>query len=199
MTLFTRIKWFMAVALVFCVILATNLIDKNNFERIRGTVVNIYEDRLVAKDLIFGMSKVLHEKELAIATANTAFFEGRNQKANEQINELVVRFETTEITSAEKRILERFKDDLAKLQQVERTIKPEEVEDLANFDRLLKVVKEDLDKLSEIQLQEGNRQVSIGKKAMDNVELFTQIEIYLLIFLALLIQFLILYRPKKAA
>lgn len=39
--------------------------------------------------------------------------------------------------------------------------------------------------------------MSISKKAIDSVELFTQIEIYLLIFLAIVIQIIVMYNPKK--
>jgi hypothetical protein len=58
-------------------------------------------------------------------------------------------------------------------------------------------IKKNLDDLSKIQLLEGSKQMSISKKAIDSVELFTQIEIYLLIFLAIVIQIIVMYNPKK--
>lgn len=39
--------------------------------------------------------------------------------------------------------------------------------------------------------------MSISKKAIDTVELFTQLEIYILIFLAIVIQIIVIYQPKK--
>lgn len=46
-------------------------------------------------------------------------------------------------------------------------------------------------------MKEGKRQMSISKKAADKLELFTQIEIYLLAFLAIVIQIIIMYQPKE--
>jgi hypothetical protein len=47
MTVFNRLKWILGILMVFVVILATNLLDRNNFLRVRDSVVAIYEDRLV--------------------------------------------------------------------------------------------------------------------------------------------------------
>ena len=63
--------------------------------------------------------------------------------------------------------------------------------------RKIITVKGNLISLSAIQLEEGRKQVSISKKAIDVVELFTNMEIYILIFLAVLIQIIIIYSPKK--
>jgi hypothetical protein len=51
----------------------TNLIYENNFVRVRDTVVTIYEDK-VASDLLFDLSNAIQEKEMAVASTNTAFF-----------------------------------------------------------------------------------------------------------------------------
>jgi len=53
MAFYNKAKWILGILMVFVLIIATNLIDKNNFLKVRDSVVTIYEDRLVAKDLIF--------------------------------------------------------------------------------------------------------------------------------------------------
>ena len=58
-------------------------------------------------------------------------------------------------------------------------------------------IKDNLYDLTKIQLNEGRRQMSISQKAIDKVELFTQIEIYLLVFLAIAVQVIVMYNPKK--
>ena len=58
-------------------------------------------------------------------------------------------------------------------------------------------IKDNLDDLAEIQINEGSRQMSISKRAIDTVELFTQIEIFILVFLAVLIQVIVMYNPKE--
>jgi len=39
--------------------------------------------------------------------------------------------------------------------------------------------------------------MTLSQRAIDDVELFTQIEIYSLIFLAIIAQIIILYNPKR--
>ena len=63
--------------------------------------------------------------------------------------------------------------------------------------KLLFEIDENLYDLTKIQLNEGRRQMSISQKAIDTVELFTQIEIYLLVFLAIVVQVIVMYNPKK--
>jgi len=46
-------------------------------------------------------------------------------------------------------------------------------------------------------LREGKRQMSISKKPVDKLEFFTQIEIYLLALIAIVIQIIIMYQPKE--
>jgi len=68
--------------MVFVLIIATNLIDRNNFTRVKDSVITIYEDRLVANDLIFEMSNSFQEKEIAVAASDSAFFLERNKQVN---------------------------------------------------------------------------------------------------------------------
>jgi hypothetical protein len=58
-------------------------------------------------------------------------------------------------------------------------------------------VEENLHELSKIQLNEGQRQMLISKRVLDTVELFTQIEIYFLIVLAIIVQIIVIYKPKE--
>ena len=61
----------------------------------------------------------------------------------------------------------------------------------------LQSIKANLNNLSKIQLIEGSRQMSISKRAIDTIELYTQIEIYVLVFLAIIIQIIVMYKPKN--
>ena len=39
--------------------------------------------------------------------------------------------------------------------------------------------------------------MSISKHAIDMVELFTQIDVYFLVFLAIIIQIIVMYQPRE--
>lgn len=196
MALFKKIKWILGILMVFMLIITTNLIDRNNFLQVRDSVITIYEDRLVAKDIIFQLSKLVHEKEMAVAVSDSVFFSGRNKQVNTQIEDLITDFGKTKLTSEEKLLFEKFKDNVASLKKSEGDFVQSVFVQKAPLVKRISDVKENLHYLSKIQMSEGRKEMSITKKAIDTVELFTQIEIYILILLAIIIQILVIYNPK---
>lgn len=197
MSFFNKLKWILGILLVFVLIVATNLIDRDNFAQVRDAIVTIYEDRLVANDLIFDMSEAIHQKHIAVIKMDTTFLRGENQGLNSTLKELIDRYETTKLTSNEQKAFDRLKADFSELQALEMS------DDLATTQERLAIIEKinslegGLEQLSKIQLDEGRRQMKIGKGAMNSVELFTQMELYLLLSLAIVIQVIILYNPSN--
>ncbi len=187
-----KLKWVLGVLLVFFLILATNLIDRDNFRRVKDSIVTIYEDRLVANDLIYELSLLIHKKELAIASSDNDFFEGPNERVNEKIDIMIEKYLTTKLTDREARIFGLLQVDLNNLYKIEAAADL----DINAYQDQLSIIKDNLYELSKIQLEEGKNQMLISKEAFKDVELFTRLEIYLLIFLAIIIQVIILYKPR---
>lgn len=198
MAFYNKIKWVLGILVVFMLIITTNLIDRNNFLRVRDSAVAIYEDRLVAKDLIFDLSKSIQEKEIAVALADSAFFIERNDQINIDIQQLIASFEKTGLTREEGNLFKEFKENLQTLRKSEAEYILRGFSEKGDLINQFTVLRENLDDLSDIQMSEGKRQMTISIKAMDTVELFTQLEIYMLIFLAVIIQIIILYKPKES-
>lgn len=196
MGFYTKLKWILGILMIFVLIIMTNLIDKNNFVRVRDSVVTIYEDRLIANDLIFEMLKLVHKKEIAIKTIDSTFYESRNFKANDNLQSLVSRFEKTKLTSKETTVFRDLKNNVSLLVDTESKLLNSDYNDNSRIIKCINSLKVNLSDLSKIQLEEGNRQMSISKRAVDTVELFTQIEIYMLVFLAIVIQVIVMYKPK---
>lgn len=195
MTLYDKLKWILGILMVFALIITTNLIDKNNFTRVRDSVVTIYEDRLVAKDLIIKMLSDIHAKEIAVKTSDSSFFLNKNKIINTNLEALITKYEKTKLIPDERKEFEDFKNNLTLLLDEEKDFFTKN-----NTSKLivyLTNLKQNLNNLATIQLNEGSRQMSISKKALNKVELFTQIEIYILVFLALVIQVIVMYNPKK--
>lgn len=196
MTFFNKIKWILGILLVFVLIAITNLIDRNNFIRVRDSVVTIYEDRLVAKELIYEMSKSVNAKEIALVSKDSVFFKEKNLKVNTQIKGFLSRFEQTKLTSEESKTFEDLKSNFNSLFNSEHNSLDQNSENSSASLALISDIKDNLDDLSKIQISEGSKQLAISKKAINTVELFTQIEIYLLVFLAIVIQIIVIYNPK---
>ena len=198
MSFYNKLKWILGIAMIFILIIATNLIDRNNFIKVRNSVMTIYEDRLVVKGLIFDMANIIHEKELAIVKEDSSFYKNKVGQLNSEMDLLITKFEGTKLTKKESQLLDDLKDEHKTLVQKEKG--------LTHFDeKKLEVIKagidhlqDDLKSLSNIQLKEGRKQMSISKKAVSTVELFTQIEIYFLVLLAIVIQLIVMYQPKKS-
>ena len=199
MAFYNKAKWVLGILIVFVLIVATNLIDRNNFIRVKDSVTTIYEDRLIAKDIIFDMSKLIHEKEVAILSTDSVFFNSSNKVVNNSLQELLLKFEQTKLTKEENQIFSNLKEDVFVLKGLEDNYLQDNRTNKSKYLNQIKVVKGDLNDLSDIQIDEGKRQMFISKKAIDTVDLFTQIEIYLLIFLAIVIQIIIIYKPKEKA
>lgn len=197
MKLYNKIKWVLGILMIFILIMATNLIDRSNFQRVKDSAVTIYEDRLVAKDLIFKMSNFVHEIELAAQVNDTVFFTSRNLKVLNEINALSTTFESTKMTTAEGIVFDELKANLKELKKIDLAYVENELVDNRSLLNITSLIETNLSALSQIQMSEGRKQMDLTKRAVDMVELFTQLEIYILIFLAIVIQVIVIYNPKK--
>ena len=197
MAISNKIKWVLGILIIFVLIVSTNLIDRNNFVRVKDSVVTIYEDRLIANDLIFEMLNSVQEKELAFALNDSTFFHHKNVDVNNNLKTLISKFEETKLTTEESQIFGDLKDNLNSLFNTEGDFIKSDFKNKGIVIPLITDIRKNLKDLSKIQLKEGSRQMSNSKRAIDTVELFTQIEIYLLLFLAIVVQIIVMYTPKK--
>lgn len=194
MTIFTKIKWVASVLLVFFIVLITNIIDRDNFNRLSYSVTTIYEDRIVASDLIFEMSRIIHDLELAIVSDESKA-SSHTDATYRALEGLTERYNQTKFTEKEKLVFSKLQDELKVLEQKE--LKSEGSRATQELLSSINKIDQYLYDLSKIQLQEGQRQVLISDKAKDAINLFTQAEIIFLVVMAILIQIIILYKPKE--
>jgi len=197
---FNKIKWILGISVVFLLILLTNLIDRQNFDKVNSSITSIYEDRLVAKKLVYELSQIAWNKELAIATNDTDYYAQELSADVNSIDTLIEQFKKTKLVTQEEKTLKRLEssfDELNRLeQQKSSTSDPGQLNKLDERLRSkIDAIQKNLYTLSNIQLDEGKRQMLQGKAAADSVELLTTMEIYLLVALALIIQIIILYNP----
>lgn len=193
-----KIRFFAGLLLVFFVILATYRIDQANFDKVEDSIITIYEDRLVVKDLIFKIADLLDEKRMALATTDTVFFQRRNAVVDAQIGQLLRLFRETRLTENEERTLTAFGEQIEQLQAAEAEMaNPATNPDRDELSTRLEVLKGQARTLSDIQLSEGKRQLLIGSRAIRSSKLLMQVELIVLIVLALGIQFLVLQKPRR--
>lgn len=194
MKIVAKVKWVASILLVFFIVLITNLIDRDNFNRLSYSVTTMFEDRIVASDLLFEISRIIKEKQIAILTSDTTFFQNRNGQLNQEIDQLVEKYGLTTLTGKENIAFNQLKEELESLEQKEKSST-----NLSNGEVInsIKKIDEHLYELSKIQVEEGKQQVFISKRAEDTINLYTQGEIIFLIVMAILVQIIILYKPKE--
>ncbi|TNE68224.1 chemotaxis protein [bacterium] len=194
MKFFAKIRWVASILLVFFIVLITNIIDRDNFNRLSYSVTTMYEDRIVASDILFDMSGLIKVKQIAIITGDTLFMESQNDKLNIKLNNLIDNYSLTKLTEKEKLVFSQLQEEVQSLMQKEKSLKTVTVESVLQS---ITKIDQRLQDLSNIQIQEGKRQVFLSDKAKDTINLFTQGEIVFLIIMAILIQIIILYKPKE--
>lgn len=194
MGIYDKLKWILGICMIFVLIITTNLIDKNNFVRVRDSVITIYEDRLKADELIFKMLEIVHSVELELIKSDS--LETKHIGLT-KLQTLISKFEQTKLTSEEAKIFSDLKENTTSLQDIEVSLAVKNLAEKNNLHGLINEIKINLRDLSKIQLDEGSRQFSIINRAVETVELFTQIEIYILVFLGVLVQIIVMYNPKK--
>lgn len=197
MNIFEKVKWFLAISAIFLVILATNLIDQNNFLRVEESIENIYNERLLAKELILKVSILFHKKELAYALNDTTYLLSKNDIINAEISESLQMFNRVGATKREKYILNDLNENHTKLIQLESNAKLKGTLYSSECAETFSGINSNINNLASEQTKEGKNQKRFANNAVKSMKLFSKIEIYILIFLALILQIIVLYNPKK--
>lgn len=180
-------------------ILVTNLIDKDSFKRVNQAIESIYEDRLVVSEMLFDISNEMFKKELAFKLVDTSYYEELYKKRRIKISDILSKYKNTKLTDEEARIFEKLQLNLENIREAEDEFIKSGFTETGDLDKHIQSAQNYLADLSEIQVKQGKKQVELSKKDMGLVELFTKIEIYILVILAVFMQITIMYKPKKSS
>ncbi|WP_258098637.1 MCP four helix bundle domain-containing protein [Marinoscillum pacificum] len=198
---FSKLKSIVALVVVFLLVLATNLMDKQHFEVVERALTTVYEDRLLVKDYLFKISRQLQKKQEALHLAELAEIQQTNNLSNTAIDSLIGKFASTAMVAHEESYFERLKRELAVLEKYESELLVSDNQGVSSeyirqLDEQHLEVNEILDVLFEIQIKEGKRQIDYSNQAIDRSNLMTKLEIGALIAIGLVIQIILLYRSK---
>ena len=148
---------------------------------------------------IFDIQIKIHEKEMLLAQQKDSILASERTASQKTILGLVEGLSNTGLTREEKRVLSNLSEEVNSLFTIETTYHNALNKNSVSkrFKEQIKNISNTLSQLSDIQISEGKRQMQVGKKAMESIELLTQLEVWIMIFLGVLVQFIILYNPKK--
>lgn len=194
----SKIRWILGIAIVFFLILATNYVDRNNFSKVNDTIETIYEDRLIAKRMVFDMSQITREKELANVKKDSLFFKKSVTELNSRMQGIIAKFDGTELIPSEAATLNKLKKEQLEIEALEASLAVKfNEQNLRSHLRMLNILDRKLQMLADIQVDEGRRQLFAAKKTERSMNFLNTVEVYVLIVLAVLVQIIILYKPEK--
>ncbi|GAB5465877.1 MAG: hypothetical protein Kapaf2KO_13130 [Candidatus Kapaibacteriales bacterium] len=196
MRAFKKIKLILALVLVILLIAMTNIIDRKNYEKIKNSTEEIYNDRVVAQDIIYKLAKSKVEfKELSqdkSAKKKTAY----TYALFSQNDSLVSKFQDTQLTANEREALKGYANYM---QEVKKLLLDSSDNDISASMVLQKLESAyvQLDNLANIQVKEARRKLAISEDALDTLDIFQQMETIILVLAGIIIILMIFYFPRQ--
>jgi len=188
-------------------IYAKNHQERQSFADVSRTFTEVYNDRLVVEGYIFEISANLFQIQKLVDHCNLDYDYTKviNEIAQHEQNilRIVTDFEATNLTSQEKNLLIDFK----KIIETDLSIKSYDLlysdssginfAQVKLYDKKISQARSDLDNLSEIQLQEGEKLINKAKVIINRSQIWAQFEVALLIILVLALYFLLFRNLDK--
>ncbi|WP_425391100.1 MCP four helix bundle domain-containing protein [Ekhidna sp.] len=202
LSLAQRIRAGAALAVVFLLIIATNLIDKNHFRIVKENLTTVYEDRLLAKNYLYRISRNIQQKKEILQSAEANNLKELHHAINDSIDILIDKFASTKLTERESIRFTSLQENIRELKKFENAyVSDESIAPEApistNSEQYFQAVFQDLDALFKIQLEESSRVISSSNQTIQSSDLITKLEIGALIVIGILIQLLIFLKPSK--
>lgn len=184
-----KIKAVIGLACILLVILIGNLVIRERFSKLDQSIHSICNDRLKPSVYIFEITNIIYQKRLLLDD-NLSAGEITTQiiNYNQTIAGLIESYESTFLTNEEKKQWFEFKTHLSCYNDIEaQFLKSNEINKTAGlaFEAEFSSVLQDLNKLSKIQVGEGNVLEQKSKSLINSSLAFSTFEMSLLIILGL--------------
>ena len=200
-----KITGFLIIGVLLVLLYGKNLLERQSFRAVSGTLSNVYEDRLLVESYIFQISEKLFKIQQLVdhCTINYDYSKAVVEISMEEqaILKIVGAFESTQLTEQEALLLADFKQIIVK----DLSIKSYQLlyndssgvneEQVKVYDQKIARAQQDLVKLSSIQLEEGEKLVSKAKTLINRSQIWAQFELALLFILVLVIYVYIFKKP----
>jgi hypothetical protein len=200
-TVSRRIHLVIGLLAVFLLVLGTNRIDVHHFDTAQNALTSVYNDRVLAQDYVYKMNNQVHEQQLAF-TSGTPTDEVSN--SCKELRTLMDLFSTTELTRNETKVFKRMEKSFDKISKHEKSYfkntRPSNYDAKHDFTPILTDLNEfqtELNNLALIQVSESKNILEMGQKSLDTNRLLSNLEIWFLLVIGIVVQFLIFPRSAK--
>ena len=201
-----KLKVAIILTVIIVMIFGKNVLERKNFNELGDTFVSFYEDRLIVESYIFSISEKLFRIKLLV---NHCEFESDYSHVIDEISQyekdilfLVDDFESTKLTTMEEEFLTDFKKiimenlriaEYALLYSEETGIN---IKPVKEYNAYIERAISDLEKLSQIQIDEGKKLAMNSDKVVNRSRIWAQFEVAALVILLVII-YLLIYTSRS--
>lgn len=190
-----KLKAALVLMVIFVFLFIKNVADQNSFTELGNTFSVVYEDRLLAESYIYEFSDHLSRKKLLIDDSKSRQELSQNKTAIDQHNAaiqlLIGAYEKTKLTATEEVLFRNLKKKINQNIELEKQYLQQSSSgtDLTkhSLDESFYTILTNLNHLSTIQINEGERLNKTSQKIVLGSESQNQFELTLLIVLGLII------------
>lgn len=201
-----KVRALLIIGILLLLLYGKNLLERQSFRSIGSAFTEVYNDRLVVEGYIFEISDNLFQIQKLIDHCNIDY------DYSKVINEItahensilatVMEFEKTKLTDQEASYLTDFKAIIEKdliIKNYGLLYSDSSGVNLAQvkiYDKKISQARKDLQNLSKIQMDEGEKVISKAKILINRSQIWAQFEVALLIILVV-VMFLLLFRKAE--
>lgn len=201
-----KIRALAIISLLLLLIYSKNLIERQSFRSVSSAFTEVYNDRLLVEGYIFQISERLFLIQKLIDHCDLDYdysrVLGEIEAYENEIMGIVEGFENTKLTIQEGEYL----SDLKKIIVNDLNIKNYDLlysdstgvnlDQVKRYDQKIGQARQDLDNLSKIQMEEGEKLISKAKVLINRSQIWAQFEVALLIILVI-VMFLLVFRKSE--
>jgi hypothetical protein len=194
----TKIKIGMTMFMVLFLVFFTNRLDQQYYSSIEDSLESIYDDRLLVQGYIHNLNKVFHRKQIELFSKTHQY--EVDQPDELRADTLLDLFSRTRLSRVETTEFDRLNHNVEQLRNLEEKLSHKDsisYQDQKELNRRLSEVQVNLDRLSDIQLKEGEDLLSEARSSLERNALITRIEYLVLIVVGLVLQFLIVDQKER--
>lgn len=201
-----KVRAMLIIGVLLLLIYAKNLIERQAFKDISNTFTEVYNDRLVVEGYIFQISEKLFQIQKLVDHCDVGYDYSKviDEIAGHEksILAIVEDFEATNLTEQEDGYLTDFKEIIVNdlsiksynlLYSDSSGVNQSQVK---LYDQKITQARTDLESLSKIQMEEGEKLISKAKVQINRSQIWAQFEVALLIVLIIVI-YILLFRKSE--
>jgi len=201
LTTWQKVKTLAGFVVVFLLVFATNMMDKHHFTIVQDSFSKVYNEKLVAKDYIYRMSRLIQEKKTTLNGLQEVNPE-QTYSFRDSLETLTTMYAKTVLDRQETRSFESLKSKYEEVLKLESTLtsateEQEKMTALSKINAKINEIEKDLDELAVTQVEDIKREATMSARIIDQSDLIYKLEIGALIVIGIIIQLLLFVKPWK--